>query len=134
MAILPSCLALVPCDAVRSHPSGRRCTIFGAFHSVVVDQFPASGDPFVSWCQVTDCKGEIVLRVAFEFLSEVSPDVELLWHAGRRIPNGDPRTIHDYRPTVPRIVLARRGEYRISLIANDHTILRRTFVVIEEDR
>jgi hypothetical protein len=132
MAILPKCLALVPCDEVRTDPTGRRLTIYGAFHYFVVHELPAVGEPFVIWCQITDCKGDVTLRVAFEFLRHDAPDVELLWHAGRRIPNGDPRTIHDYRPTVPRVVLAQRGEYRISLIANEQPILQRTFVLIEE--
>lgn len=131
MSILPKCLALVPCDRIRTDPSGRRLTIYGAFHSLVLEELPAISEPFVIWCQLTDCKGEVELRVALEFLEPDSADVEILWRAGRWIPNGDPRTIHDYRPSVPRLVLAQRGEYRISLFANDHTIIQRSFVVIE---
>ena len=127
--VIPQCLALVPCEAVLTDESGRRLTVVGAFHSFEVERLPAVAERFVVWAQVTDCNGAMELGIALERVPKDTPEVELIWHAGRQLPAGDPRVIHDYRVPVPHFVLTHDGEYRIALMANNRTLVQRYFVV-----
>ncbi len=127
--VIPQCLALVPCVAVESEASGRRLTVRGVFHQFEVERLPAVVPGFVVWTQVTDCNGAIELRIALERVPKDLPDAELVWHAGRRLPAGAPRVIHDSRVAVPAFVLTHDGDYRIALTANNQALAQRYFVL-----
>jgi hypothetical protein len=128
--VLPTCLALVLCDAIERDATGS-ATLSGIFQAISVERFPAKCRPFCVWLQVTNGHSMLSMRLRLEHVSTDRIESEPIAEARFTLRFDDPRQVLEYESRWDTIVLDREGDYQLTLLAAGAAIMRRHLVVTQ---
>ena len=127
--VVPKCLALILCDAVRRDRPGGEPTIVRAFDAFEVPAFPARTGRFSVWMQLTDGNGTTAMMLVVEYVPPDRVEAELVAPIEFTLDFVNPNAVieHDAR-LEDGIELEKVGRYRLRLEADGITIIQRYFV------
>jgi Family of unknown function (DUF6941) len=127
--VVPKCLALILCDAVRRVRPGGDPTIVRAFDAFDVPAFPAKTGRFSVWIQLTDGNGVSAMRLIIEHIPPDSVEAELVVPIEFSVDFANPNVVVDHEAVLhDGIELEKVGRYRLRVEADGVTILQRYFV------
>lgn len=127
--VVPTCLALVLCDAVR-RPADGEPTIVRAFAVFDVPTLPTMSPPFTVWIHLTDGNGTTAMTLIIEHLppGELEPELVVPIPFTKDFVN--PNDVMEHQAIVDGgIYLEKSGRYRLRLTADGTTIVHRYFIV-----
>lgn len=128
MPVLPTCLALVLCDAVVRHSETGKSDIVGAFWEVWMQSFPGRTDPFTIWVVLTNGAGRMTMRLRIEHLPPDRLEEEPIVDIRFTMEFTDPRVVRMYVGSIDGLALDSPGLYRMTLTAHDATLVQGPFV------
>lgn len=130
-AVVPTCLALVLCDAVTLDPVRRRSTIVGAFQLIVIDSLPATTQPFSVWMQLSGGHGALPMALIVERIASDTLEAERILQVRFTLDFKDPNVVLEHQSVfMDGIRLDAEGHYGLRLTAAGSTIMRRSFAVL----
>jgi hypothetical protein len=130
--VLPTCLALILCDDVVSHPDTGKVDLLGVFWSRRAPSFPRSTGPFAIWISLVNGAGLVRMRLWIELLADrldEEPIVEIPF--GMAFPN--PREIRNHVCRIDDLHLEVPGHYRVNLAAGRSTLVQAYFIAVEAE-
>jgi hypothetical protein len=127
--VVPTCLALVLCNAVKRAGRGQEPSVDRAFTSFDVLVFPASTQPFSVWLQVTDGNGRAAMQLIIEHVPPGDVEAELVLPVEFSLHFQNPNEVLEHEAAFDGgIVLEKSGRYRLRLTADGISIAHRYFV------
>ena len=126
--VLPKCLALVLCDAVRRKGKAGDPSVVRAFQEFDVASFPATTQPFSVWLQVTDGNGHTAMELRVEYVPPGKVEAHVVLAVAFGLHFRDPNEVVEHEAIFDGgIVLEESGRYRLRLTADGTSIAHRYF-------
>lgn len=127
--VVPTCLALVLCDAVR-RPAGGDPTVVRAFAVLDVPMLPTMSPPFSVWIHLTDGNGHTAMELLIEHVPAGQLEPEVVAGSRFTLTFANPNVVHEHQVFLrDGIYLEKSGRYRLRLTADGTTIVHRYFIV-----